>query len=115
MNTIIDLANTIFKPLIDLGAAPLMTIVLTLIALCFKVKPTRALEGGLKLGIALTGISAIIGILTTAFSDAMASFVERTGISLNITDESQSGIFPLYCKPCNSEAPSHPLGAPKAY
>lgn len=23
MNTIIDLANTIFKPLIDLGAAPL--------------------------------------------------------------------------------------------
>ena len=28
MNTIIDLANTIFKPLIDLGAAPLMTIVL---------------------------------------------------------------------------------------
>ena len=86
MNTIIDLANTIFKPLIDLGAAPLMTIVLTLIALCFKVKPTRALEGGLKLGIALTGISAIIGILTTAFSDAMASFVERTGISLNITD-----------------------------
>ena len=63
-----------------------MTIVLTLIALCFKVKPTRALEGGLKLGIALTGISAIIGILTTAFSDAMASFVERTGISLNITD-----------------------------
>ncbi|HAP3697025.1 TPA: PTS cellobiose transporter subunit IIA, partial [Enterococcus faecalis] len=39
MNTIIDLANTIFKPLIDLGAAPLMTIVLTLIALCFKVKP----------------------------------------------------------------------------
>ena len=29
-----------------------MTIVLTLIALCFKVKPTRALEGGLKLGIA---------------------------------------------------------------
>lgn len=52
MNTIIDLANTIFKPLIDLGAAPLMTIVLTLIALCFKVKPTRALEGGLKLGIA---------------------------------------------------------------
>ena len=58
-----------------------MTIVLTLIALCFKVKPTRALEGGLKLGIALTGISAIIGILTTAFSDAMASFVERTGIS----------------------------------
>lgn len=86
MNTIIDIANTLFNPLINLGAAPLMTIVLTLIALFFKVKPARALEGGLKLGIALTGIGAIIGILTTAFSEAMTAFVERTGISLNITD-----------------------------
>lgn len=86
MNTIIDIANAIFQPLINLGAAPLMTIVLTIIALFFKVKPTRALEGGLKLGIALTGIGAIIGILTTAFSGAMADFVERTGLSLNITD-----------------------------
>ncbi len=86
MNTIIDIANKVFTPLINLGAAPLMTIVLTVIALFFKVKPSRALEGGLKLGIALTGIGAIIGILTTAFSDAMTAFVERTGISLNITD-----------------------------
>lgn len=86
MSTIIDLANTVFQPLINLGAAPLMTIVLTLIALLFKVKFTKALEGGLKLGIALTGIGAIINILSTSFADAMQSFVERTGLSLNITD-----------------------------
>lgn len=86
MNAIIDFANTIFTPLINLGAAPLMTIILTVLALCFKVKFSKALEGGLKLGIALTGIGAIIGILTTAFSGAMESFVERTGIALNITD-----------------------------
>lgn len=75
MNVIIDFANTIFQPIIDLGAAPLMTIILTVIALFFKVKFTRALEGGIKLGIALTGISAIINILSTAFSGAMADFV----------------------------------------
>lgn len=86
MSSIIDVANSIFQPLINLGAAPLMTIVLTIIALCFKVKPTKALEGGLKLGIALTGIGAIIGILTTAFAGAMSDFVARTGISLNVTD-----------------------------
>ncbi|WP_019775282.1 PTS galactitol transporter subunit IIC [Streptococcus sobrinus] len=86
MNIIIDLANKIFQPIIDLGAAPLMTIVLTVIALCFKVKFTKALEGGIKLGIALTGISAIINILSTAFSGAMADFVTRTGLHLNITD-----------------------------
>ena len=86
MNVIIDFANTIFQPIIDLGAAPLMTIILTVIALFFKVKFTRALEGGIKLGIALTGISAIINILSTAFSGAMADFVARTGLELNITD-----------------------------
>ena len=36
MNTIIDIANKVFTPLINLGAAPLMTIVLTVIALFFK-------------------------------------------------------------------------------
>ncbi|MGT2949170.1 PTS galactitol transporter subunit IIC [Streptococcus devriesei] len=86
MNVIIDLANKVFQPIIDLGAAPLMTIVLTVIALCFKVKFSKALEGGIKLGIALTGISAIINILSTAFSGAMADFVARTGLHLNITD-----------------------------
>ncbi|HFI0361602.1 TPA: PTS galactitol transporter subunit IIC [Streptococcus suis] len=86
MNVIIDFANTIFQPIIDLGAAPLMTIILTVIALFFKVKFTKALEGGIKLGIALTGISAIINILSTAFSGAMADFVARTGLELNITD-----------------------------
>lgn len=86
MNTLIEMANTIFSPLINLGAAPLMTIVLTLIALLFKVKFSEALKGGLKLGIALTGISAIINILTSAFSNALTEFVELTGISLTITD-----------------------------
>ncbi|AYW49260.1 PTS glucitol transporter subunit IIA [Tetragenococcus halophilus] len=86
MSAIIEIANKIFQPLIDLGAAPMMTIVLTLIALVFKVKPSRALEGGLKLGIAITGIGAIIDMLTNSFSQAMADFVERTGLSLNITD-----------------------------
>ena len=86
MNVIIEFANAVFKPIIDLGAAPLMTVILTIIALCFRVKFTKDLEGGIKLGIALTGISAIINILSTAFSGAMTDFVDRTGLHLNITD-----------------------------
>lgn len=86
MKQIIDFSNTLFEPLIQLGAAPLMAIILTIIALLFKVKFSKALEGGLKLAIALTGIGAIIGILTTAFADALKSFVERTGLELTITD-----------------------------
>lgn len=86
MKSFIDLANNILQPLIDLGAAPLMTVILTIITFVFTKKFSKSLEGGLKLGIALTGIGAIIGILTGAFSQAMTAFVERTGLSLSITD-----------------------------
>jgi PTS system galactitol-specific IIC component len=86
MSFIIDLANTVLQPLIDLGAAPLMTIILTVIALLFRVKFTKALEGGIKLGIALTGVGAIMNILTGAFSNALGEFVANTGLNLNVTD-----------------------------
>lgn len=86
MEFIIDLANTVLQPLIDLGAAPLMTIILTIIAMLFRVKFTKALEGGIKLGIALTGVGAIMNILTGAFSDALGEFVANTGLNLNVTD-----------------------------
>lgn len=44
MNAIIDFANAIFKPLIDMGAPTIMLVVLTIIALCFRVKFSKALE-----------------------------------------------------------------------
>ena len=52
----------------------------------FGVKFSKALEGGIKLAIALTGIGAIIGMLNGAFSASLAKFVENTGIQLSITD-----------------------------
>lgn len=86
MQELIHLSNVIFKPIIDLGAPTMMFIILTLLALLVKVKPSKAIEGGLKLAIALTGISAIINILTGAFSQALQAFVKSTGINLSITD-----------------------------
>lgn len=86
MNVIIDFANAIFKPLISLGAPPMMFIVLTIIGVLMKVKITKALEGGIKLAIALTGIGAVIGMLTGGFSEALQAFVKSTGIQLSVTD-----------------------------
>lgn len=71
MNAIIDFANAIFKPLIDMGAPTIMLVVLTIIALCFRVKFSKALEGGMKLAIALTAIGDIMNLLTTSFAPAM--------------------------------------------
>ncbi|MET1250301.1 PTS transporter subunit IIC [Sporolactobacillus sp. STCC-11] len=86
IQSIVDFSNTIFKPIISLGAPPMMFIILTVLALAMKVKPTKAIEGGLKLAIALTGISAVINILTSGFSKALVGFVKSTGINLSITD-----------------------------
>ncbi|MGX7347949.1 PTS galactitol transporter subunit IIC [Aerococcus vaginalis] len=86
MDAFVSFANKILDPLIQLGAAPMMTIVLTLIAWAFGVKFSKALSGGLKLGIAITGVGAIMNILTTSFSNALQEFVANTGLSLNVTD-----------------------------
>ncbi|NMM65338.1 PTS glucitol transporter subunit IIA [Clostridium sp. P21] len=86
MSVIIKLANSIFQPIISLGAAPMMLIVLTLLALVMKVKFSKALEGGVKLAIALTGIGSVIGLLTGGFSEALQAFVKSTGIQLSVTD-----------------------------
>lgn len=86
MNVIIDLANKFFDPIIKMGGPIVMLIILTILALLFGVKFSKALEGGIKLAIALTGIGAIIGMLNGAFSASLAKFVQNTGIQLNITD-----------------------------
>ena len=49
MNGIIDFANKFFKPILDMGAPIIMLIVLTLLALLFGVKFSKALKVVLNL------------------------------------------------------------------
>ncbi|MCU9534339.1 PTS transporter subunit IIC [Streptococcus sp. CSL10205-OR2] len=86
MQQFIELVNNFFDPIIKLGAPVIMLIVMTGLAMLFGVKFSKALEGGIKLAIALTGVGAIIGMLTGAFSASLQAFVENTGITLNIID-----------------------------
>ncbi|MCA9764843.1 MAG: PTS glucitol transporter subunit IIA [Carnobacterium sp.] len=86
LDGIVKFSNTIFQPLIDLGSAPMMLILLTLFALIMGVKFSKALEGGIKLAVALTGMGMVINILTSAFSKSLQAFVANTGIQLSITD-----------------------------
>lgn len=86
MDIIINFANSIFRPLINLGAPPMMLIVLTLLAMFMRVKFSKALEGGIKLAIALSAMGSVIGILTGSFAPALQDFVKSTGIQLSITD-----------------------------
>lgn len=86
MSAIIDFANSIFDPLINLGAPPMMFILLTVMALLMGIKFSKAFEGGLKLAVALVGIGLVIDILTSNFAPALQDFVESTGIVLPVID-----------------------------
>ena len=63
MDAIFGLIKEVFTPILDMGGPVIMLIILTVLALLFGVKFSKALEGGIKLAIALTGIGAIIGML----------------------------------------------------
>lgn len=82
----LELLNNLFNNFIDLGGAAMMFIILTLLAIAFRVKISKAFEGGLRMAIALTGMSCVISLLTEAFGPALNTFVESTGIELSITD-----------------------------
>lgn len=82
----IEVLDSLFNGFIGLGGPAMMFIVLTLLALLFRVKFISAVEGGLRMAIALTGMSSIISLLTSAFGPALNQFVESTGIQLSIID-----------------------------
>ncbi|MDF7665907.1 PTS transporter subunit IIC [Bifidobacterium sp. ESL0745] len=75
-----------FNWFISLGGAAMMFIIITLLSLAFGVKLSRAFEGGLRMAMALTGMSAVISLLTTAFGPALKAFVSFTGLHLSISD-----------------------------
>lgn len=82
----IALLDSYFKAFISLGAPAMMFFIITLLSLMFKVRISKALEGGILMAIALTGMGAVITLLTGSFAPALNKFVKSTGVSLTITD-----------------------------
>lgn len=82
----LTLINEYFSAFISLGAPAMMFFIITLLSLFFRVKISKALEGGVLMAVALTGMGAVITLLTGAFAPALNQFVESTGVSLSVTD-----------------------------
>lgn len=78
--------DNFFNFFISLGGPAMMLIVLTILALLFKSSFTKAIEGGFRMAVALTGMGAIISLLTSTFAPTLNKFVSSTGIQLSITD-----------------------------
>lgn len=75
-----------FDAFVSFGAPAMMFIIITLLSLCVGVKISKAIEGGLLMAIALTGMGAVITLLTGSFSPALTAFVKSTGIELPTAD-----------------------------
>lgn len=78
--------NNLFQWFIGLGGPAIMFVIITLLSLGFKVKFSKALESGIRMAIALTGMTAAISLLTDALGPALNDFVKSTGVNLHITD-----------------------------
>ncbi|EPF8046691.1 PTS transporter subunit IIC [Escherichia coli] len=76
-----DIAHTLYnivQYILGFGPTVMLPLVLFILALCFKVKPAKALRSSLTVGIGFVGIYAIFDILTSNVGPAAQAMVERT-------------------------------------
>lgn len=77
---------SIVQYVLGLGPTVMLPIVIFILALCFKVKITKALRSAITIGIGFVGIYAIFGILTNSLGPATQALVKHSGINLPIMD-----------------------------
>lgn len=72
--------------ILDFGPTVMLPIVMLILALCFRVKFTKALRSALTIGIGFVGIFAIFDILTSSVGPAAKAMVENAGVNLPVVD-----------------------------
>jgi PTS system galactitol-specific IIC component len=80
---------------VDLGPSVMLPIVMTLLALFFRVKFGRALRAGLMIGVGFVGIGLVISLLTNNLGPAAHGMSQRFGMSLSVVDIGWPGASPL--------------------
>ncbi|MFZ7134598.1 MAG: PTS galactitol transporter subunit IIC [Eubacteriales bacterium] len=81
-----EILATIFQGILDTGAAVFLPIVLFIIGIIVKMKPSKAFSAGLTLGVAFVGISMVTAFISETVGAAGTAFVQNTGINLTALD-----------------------------
>jgi len=76
----------IVQYVLGLGPTVMLPIVIFILAICFRVKVTKALRSAITIGIGFVGIYAIFGILTNNLGPATQALVKNSGINLPVMD-----------------------------
>ena len=81
------------KPVIDfimyivgLGPTVLIPIIMLIFGLCVRVPFTKALRGGLMVGIGFIGLNATVSILTDVMNPAIKNMIQVMHLNLQVID-----------------------------
>nr|MBO1338345.1 PTS galactitol transporter subunit IIC [Enterococcus sp. 665A] len=72
--------------ILDLGAAAMLPIILTVFGVVLGQKLSRSFRAGLTVGIGFTGLNLVIGLLSDSVGQASTAMIERLGLHLDILD-----------------------------
>ncbi|WEV36269.1 PTS transporter subunit IIC [Lactobacillus sp. ESL0677] len=78
--------NSVIQYILGMGAIVMLPIILFIVGLCFRMKPSEAFKSALTVGVGFVGIFAIFGILTNNVGPAAQAMVKHTGINLPAAD-----------------------------
>lgn len=78
--------QTIFSYIISLGASVMMPIIFTVLGLCLRIKPGKALLSGLYVGVGFVGLSIVTGLLTSSLGPVLETVVKNYDLQLEIFD-----------------------------
>ncbi len=76
----------VFNYILGLGAPVMMPIIFTILGICIKVKPGKAVKSGLLIGVGFVGLSIITSLLTTALGPALKEVVKIYDLQLAVFD-----------------------------
>ncbi|WP_276736612.1 PTS transporter subunit IIC [Bacillus sp. (in: firmicutes)] len=75
-----------FQYILGFGPTVMLPIVVFILAICFQVKPGKALRSAVIIGMGFVGIFLIFDLLIESVGPAAKSMVDRTGINLPVVD-----------------------------
>ncbi len=87
-----DIFNTIVKSITALPAAVMLPIAIFILSLIAGMKLGKAFRASVLIGVGLIGLNAMINVFGSTVGPVVASFVQNTGINLDVSD---LGVFTL--------------------
>lgn len=76
----------IFTYISNLGSTVVVPIMIILIGLFVRLKPQRALQAGMTVGVGLIGLNLVLGLITTSIGPVANILVEKFGLNLTTID-----------------------------